>query len=202
MFDVGHKFHDIIQGYYWDCNMLEGDFKCIKCEKKFYARSPTICPFVKSHERRHLKFKEVVLKNEKYRISGRCDGYVWIETAKNKEEKHLQDIKSIANRLANDPPDKFCFEDLDVKGAKPDHIVQLNYYMWMSGVHKGHILYVSKQSNQIKSFYFEFDVLKLQPYLDQIWDIITKAEQIKAGNKIELPAPCSKKDCLCSELVL
>lgn len=203
-FDLGHAIHDIIQRYYWECGMLEGEFACIKCDKTFYARSPDACPFRKSHRRSHLKFKEVVLKNEEHRISGRCDGYVWVEIAKKgddvTEEKHLQDIKSISNRMPTDPEQSWCFEDLEERGPKPDHIVQLCLYMWMSGIHKGHLLYVGKATEQIKSFYVDYDYAVIEPYLQEIKGIIEMAEKLKAGEKVQLPPPCSKKDCPCETI--
>lgn len=201
-FDLGHAIHEVFQNYYWDCGMLEGDFRCIKCEKTFYARSPRECPFRKSHERRHLEFREVVLKNEEYRISGRCDGYVWVEIKKDVEEKHLQDIKSISNRLPGMPEQAFCFEDLDERGPKEDHIVQLMLYMWISEVHKGHLLYFGKATEQIKSFYVEFDYEVIRPYLEQIKRVIDQAEALKRGEKVQLPPPCSKKDCPCETIIV
>jgi hypothetical protein len=201
-FDLGSAIHDVIQGYYWDTNMLEGDFQCIKCDKTFYARSPQGCPFRKSHERRHLKFKEVVLKDAEHRISGRCDGYVWVEVGKDVEEKHLQDIKSIKNRGLNDPEQAWCYEDLKERGPKPDHVVQLNIYMWISGVHKGHLLYVGKNTSQITSFAVDYDHSVIEPVLAEIKHIIDESERIKLGTLKELPPPCSKKDCPCEEITL
>lgn len=200
-FDLGHAIHEIIQNYYWDCNMLEGTFSCERCGAKFWARSPLTCPECIDAKRKQLKFEEIVLKDEKYRISGRCDGYVWVETGKNKEEKHIQDIKSIQNRLPSMPEQAWCFEDLDERGPKPDHVAQLTLYMYISGVHHGHLLYVSTNSQQIKSFYVPYDEAVIQPYLNEISSIIDAAERWKSGEEIELPAPCSKKDCPCEEIV-
>jgi hypothetical protein len=197
-FDLGHAIHDIIQNYYWDCNMLEGDFECNKCGKKFYARSPNECEC--GAKKSSLRFKEVVLKNAEYRVSGRCDGFVWVETGKHTEEKHLQDIKSIQNRMPSMPEQAWCFEDLDERGPKPDHIVQLTLYMWMSEVRKGDLLYVSTNSQQIKSFSIVYDYSVIEPYLQEIARIIELSEKLKAGEEVILPPPCSKKDCACEEI--
>lgn len=199
-FDMGHAVHDVFQNYFWSCNMLEGYFRCIKCEKDFWARSPEKCPFRKTHERRHLKFREIPLVEQDYLISGRADGIVWLEVGKDKEEKHLMDIKSIQNRLPTHPPTSLCFEDLDQAGPKEDHVIQLMIYMWISGIHKGHLLYVSLQTLQQKSFYIEYDRDRIAPILSEIQDITIAAEKLKNGELKELPAPCAKKDCPCETI--
>lgn len=196
-FDIGHGIHDSIQGYFWKCGLLEGDFRCTKCDKTWWDVSPKECPFVKSHGRRFLEYREIPLADEEYHIVGRADGLILLEPGS--EEKHLMDVKSIANRMPNSSDRQVCYEDL-IEEAKLAHIIQLNFYMRMSGVHKGHLLYVAKNTSQIKSFYVEYDEELIQPYLDEIKMLLEWVEDLKSGKRKDLPQPCSRKDCNCEEI--
>ena len=204
-FDMGHAIHDIVQGYFWEAGVLEGEFRCIKCEKSFWATSPQTCPFVTSHKRRHLQFKEITLINPEYMLRGRSDGIVIMD-----DERYLMDIKSIANSTGNPHERNFTFEALDENGPRESHIVQLNLYMMMQqqnpdypevNIKKGHLLYVGKNSHQTKSFYIEYDPEVVKPYLDQIKRVMAWAEDIKNGSRVDLPDPCSKADCKCENLI-
>lgn len=201
MFDMGHKIHDIIQGYFWDVGMLEGEFRCRQCKETWYAVSPEACPKRPvTHGRKFMDFREISLKNDEFQMRGRADGIVLLEVEK-EIERHLMDIKSIANRLPTSSERQFCFEDLK-DGPKQDHVVQLNFYMWMSGIHKGHLFYVAKNSHQIKSFYLEHDYGIIEGYLDDIRITLDWTEDIRQGKRGDLPETCSRKDCDCENLIL
>lgn len=197
IFDMGHAIHDIIQGYFWDMGVLKGSYKCLKCDKIYHDLvSPDACPSgIKSHERKHLKYKEVRMVDEEHRINGRCDGIILVDGV-----EHLMDIKSIQNRTEKTPDQYFCFEDLE-DGPKSDHVVQLQLYMWISGIPNGHLLYVAKNTHMIKTFNIPYDFSILEPHLKEIEELIALAERWEAGEKIKLPDPCSRADCSCQELV-
>lgn len=201
MFDMGHKIHDIIQGYFWECGMLEGEFRCNQCKETWYTTSPEACPKVPlTHRNKFMEFREVTLKNDEYKMRGRADGIIKLEVEK-QIERHLMDIKSIANRLPSSSEKQFCFEDLK-DGPKQDHVVQLNFYMWMSEIHQGHLFYVAKNTHQIKSFYLEHDFSIIAGYLEDIKITLDWAEAIRSKERTDLPQPCSRKDCDCEHIVL
>lgn len=197
-FDVGHAIHDIVQGYFWDIGILRGDYECLKCDKLYKdILAPNCCPSgTKSHTRKHLRYKEVQAANESYLIRGRCDGILDIEN-----DQHVMDIKSIANRTTKTPIQQFCFEDLADQGPKHAHIVQLTLYMWMLQITRGHLLYVAKNDHQIKTFAIPYDENIIKPYLSEIEEIIAKAQALKEGQKIVLPAPCGKESCPCETIL-
>lgn len=200
-FDVGHAYHKIIQDYFWEAGILEGEYRCIKCDKGWWDTSPTQCIHRKSHTKRHLKYKEVPFKIPELLISGRADGIIHFDV-NHQIEKHLIDIKTIANRGSFVNERQHAFEDLKEKGAKHDHIVQLNFYMYALNIHKGHLLYVSKNTSQTESFYFQYDPAIIEPYLEQIRSIIQWAEDIKSKKRKDLPPTCAKGSCNCEDIIL
>lgn len=195
--DMGKAIHDIIQGRFWDIGILKGSYKCIKCDKIYHDLvSPTHCPVGgPTHTKKFLKYKEVIYKQPEYQVSGRCDGILMIEG-----EEHLMDIKSIQNRLPKSNERQFCFEDLEENGPKSDHIVQLTLYMWMSGIHNGHLLYVSKNNHMIKTYHIPYDYSVIDPYLKEIEHLLTLAQSVKAGNRVELPPCCGREKCPCETI--
>lgn len=192
VFDIGNAVHEIIQGYFWDIEILRGTFYCSKCEKTWEDKSPSHCPTNKAHVRRFLKYKEVALGSETLPIKGRADGILEIEG-----ELHLVDIKSISNRSQGMSEMQFCFEDLADSGPKPEHVVQLHFYMWMSGIKRGHLLYYSKNKGEIKTFAIPYNEEILKPYLDEISELVEKAEKLKRMEPVELPPPCGSDKCPC-----
>lgn len=193
--DIGSAIHDIIQNRFWDIGILKGSFKCIKCGKIYHDQvSPTICPSgMASHTRECLSYKEVIYKNAEYQISGRSDGIIVVPP------EELMDIKSIQNRLPSMTERQFCFEDLETKGPKFDHVVQLMLYEWMSEIHMGHLMYVSMNSPTIKTFAIPFDYKVIEPYLVEIKNLIAAAELLKAGKRPEMPITCGRADCPCEQ---
>lgn len=197
IFDMGNLMHDLVQGYFWEIGILKGTFKCIKCNKNYdELLAPKECP--KGHPSKYMLYREVKMKNEQYSLNGRCDGILAIEN-----EEHLVDIKSISNRGTSSGPNEFCFEDLDEKGPKHDHIVQVTLYMFMSGIHKGHLLYISKNKGRIKTFSIPYNENILRPYFNEIIYLKELAEKLKAGEltAAEMPIPCGRDTCSCEQIL-
>lgn len=199
-FDMGNALHELIQGYFWDIGILKGTYKCLKCDKRYHdVVSPLVCPSGKStHTRKHLKYKEVYLRSTTpdLPISGRCDGILVIDGG-----LHLMDIKSIKSRTLKSSEREFCFEDLDLQGPKRDHIVQLNLYLWMAGLEKGHLFYISKNDGKIKTFAIPYTPELLEPYFREIRYLVSTAKALKEGKKPELPEPCGRETCPCDEIL-
>lgn len=198
VFDMGHGIHDIVQRYFWEIGILKGSFYCIKCDKVYNDLvSPKACPSgIASHDRKSLSYREINLAAPECLIKGRTDGILDIEG-----EEHIMDIKSIANRTIKTPIQQFCFEDLEERGPKEEHVVQLTLYMYMSGVHRGHLVYVAKNDHKIKTFAIPYNYEIIKPYLSEIKDLIEKAEKLKQMEKVVLPAPCGKESCPCADFV-
>lgn len=202
IFDVGKHYHTLIQKYFWKCNMLEGMWRCNKCEKPtWWARSPDKCKDCGAPSY-HLEYREVFLSNEHYRMVGRSDGILYLEVNK-KEERHLVDIKSISNKGAqqNHLDPRVFFEDLDEQGPIQHHVIQLMCYQYMSDIHDGHLLYVGKNGHQMKSFHIQYNESVLSPYLESIQEAIQWANDLKYARRPDLPAPCDRKKCECEKII-
>lgn len=193
VFDLGNLYHDLLSQYFWSIGLLKGSYECYKCDKIYHELvAPKKCP--EGHSSKFMVYKEVKMTNEKFLLSGRADGILAFDHG-----DELVDVKSISNKGFPVNDREFVYEDLDVQGPKEAHIVQLMLYMFMSDIHTGHLLYISKNKGKIKTFKFEYDPKVLDPYLKEIDYLILLAEKWKAG-KIEaedLPVPCGKKDCDC-----
>lgn len=199
VFDVGNAIHEIVQTYFWDIGQLKGTYKCIKCDKLYYDLvSPTTCPSgKKTHKRSHLKYKEIKLTNDEYKISGRADGIVVIDG-----EDHLMDIKSIANRSPTSSDRQTCFEDVKLHGPKEEHVIQLCLYMFLTGLRNAHLLYFAKNTGQIITFAIPYDYGLIEPFLREIKHLLDCAERLKAGTLDKLPLPCGDEECLCHTILI
>lgn len=199
-FDMGNMIHDLIGEYFWSTGTLRGDYYCAKCDKIYYDElSPMACPSgIASHKKRHLQYREIKVEEAEHRLKGRVDAVLEIE----EDQTYIVDYKSIANRTLKTPDMQFCFEDLDANGPKPEHVVQLNLYMFMSGIHEGQLLYFAKNDGKIKTFHIPYNKKVIDPYLKEIKYLINLSEKFKNGElkKDELPAVCSRKDCKCEEV--
>src|SRR4051812_26470934 len=196
-FDVGHAYHNIIQGYFWDIGVLRGDFYCIKCDKVYKdLLSPARCPERKKNSRSVLAYREVQATHDEYKIRGRCDGILELDG-----EYHIMDIKSIMNRQSTTPQQSFCFEDLEVHGPKEDHIIQLTLYMWILNITKGHLLYAAKNDHKIKTYAIPYDYDIIAPYLEDIKSLLQTAKRLSEGERVQLPEPCGRADCPCETVI-
>lgn len=193
--DMGSALHEVVQGYFWEIGLLKGTYKCLQCDKLYHDLiAPNTCP--QGHKKRSLRYKEIILRNEAYKISGRSDGIIVIDS-----EEHIMDIKTIQNRLITSQARQICFEDLDKLGPKSDHITQLMFYMWMSKIHNGHLLYIARNTGQIKSFAVPYDFAIIEPYLVEIVSLINTANDLKQGKPVELPVVCGREACPCDTVI-
>lgn len=197
-FDLGNAIHDIIQTYFWDIGILKGTWKCQKCDKLYYNLvAPTTCPSgIKSHTKKFLKYKEIQVKHPTLPISGRADGVLVIDGS-----DHVMDIKSIQNRTVKTNERQFCYEDLEDEGPKPDHVVQLNFYMWLLRVERGHLFYVAKNDGMIKTFAIPYDYNIIKPYIEEIQRLVQIAKNLEEGDTVILPPTCGRKECPCHEFL-
>ena len=95
---------------------------------------------------------EVPIENEEYEIIGHTDGILEISGVKG-----ILEIKSMnANTFYS------TYE------PKPEHIIQINIYMFATGIKRGCLLYECKDDQALKEFYVMQDKSILDPILDKI----------------------------------
>lgn len=99
-----------------------------------------------------LKQVEVPVENREYNIRGHADGIIEISGAKG-----VLEIKSINQN-----------QFFALLAPKPDHLVQLNVYMFCLGIPRGVILYECKNDQELKEFFVKQDDAILKPVLEKI----------------------------------
>jgi len=111
-----------------------------------------------------LKQSEVPVDNKECEIRGHTDGIVEINGVKG-----ILEIKSMnANQF------------LSSYEPKPEHLIQVNIYMFCTGIPKACLLYECKDNQELKEFYIKQDPNILNPILEKI-RLVQKC--IKAGKE-------------------
>ncbi len=95
---------------------------------------------------------EVPIENKEYEIIGRADGIIQVNGIRG-----VLEIKSM-----NSHQFYSCFE------PKPDHLVQVNVYMFCLGIPRGCLLYECKDDQELKEFYVKQDESILTLVLQKI----------------------------------
>jgi hypothetical protein len=99
-----------------------------------------------------LKQVEVPVENLEYNIRGHADGIIEISGAEG-----VLEIKSINQNGF-----------FSLFAPKPEHLVQLNVYMFCLGIPRGVLLYECKNSQELKEFFVKQDEAILKPVLEKI----------------------------------
>jgi CRISPR/Cas system-associated exonuclease Cas4 (RecB family) len=175
IFEAGHAHHHRMQKHFAQMGILRGYWKCNICGK-VYGKENKIgifCPEdcdCKSNldssfnlNRKGLdlfEYEEILLKDDEHNFKGHCDGI--IELVKNEpDERYVVDFKTVK-------AEKFAI----LKDPDPVYIVQINIYMWLSGVKKSIIFYEEKNTHELKEFHLRYDA-------ERIEDIKTNALKLK-----------------------
>jgi hypothetical protein len=95
---------------------------------------------------------EVPIQNDEYQITGHTDGIIEI-----KGIKGILEIKSINSS---------GFYSL--YSPKEDHLIQVNVYMFCTGIERAVLLYECKDNQELKEFYLKLDADILTPVLEKI----------------------------------
>lgn len=99
-----------------------------------------------------LKQTEVPVENSEYEIRGHTDGILEIDSVEG-----ILEIKSMnTNQFYS------AFE------PKPEHLIQINIYMFCLNIPRGCFLYECKDSQELKEFYLKQDPSILEPILKKI----------------------------------
>jgi hypothetical protein len=95
---------------------------------------------------------EVPVENEKYEIAGTCDGIVQLGS-----KKGVLEIKSINTSGF-----------YSMHEPKPEHLIQINVYMFCLDIPRGCLVYENKDNQRLKEFYVRLDQSILDPVLEKI----------------------------------
>ena len=95
---------------------------------------------------------EVPIENADYEIKGHTDGIIEINGIKG-----ILEIKSINSS---------GFYSL--YSPKEDHLIQINVYMFCTGIERAVLLYECKDNQELKEFYVKLDADILNPILNKI----------------------------------
>lgn len=110
--------------------------------------------------------EERPLYNEGYRIKGFADDIL------NLDGDCIIEMKSMNTMQAS-------------KLTKPvkDHEIQLQFYMYLTGIHRGFVVYENKNNQDIIEFYLTYDESKISYILERIEDILNKTKEDKLADK-------------------
>lgn len=168
IFDVGHHKGYILQQYFWDMDILEGNYHCVECKHDWWAVSPRKCPNceVKSVIWYNLRYDEINIRSERWNITGHADGII-IQDGK----RILLEFKSIKNRDAKTGENAVTFDDLNQ--PKIEHMYQSNMYMDACDeagleIERGIVIYFAKNNQLMKEFPIRKMDMFLQPSYDKI----------------------------------
>lgn len=204
IFDTGHHFGYMIQGYLYEMGILYGEWKCRGCGHRwidmFENPSPKVCPSCKEklYLWYNLDYLEVPVANEDRSIVGHSDGIV-----KTLGKFRVLEIKTIKNRTKATHPSSVTYDDLNE--PRPEHLWQVSLYTYLINeeakkhgkkVEDAVILYGAKNDQGLKEFR-----IKLMPELyvaPQLEKIARMEKAIEEGILPERPAGCTGKtswDC-------
>lgn len=144
VFDIGTAFHSLVQNNWlkqW--GILWGNWKCPSCRKEFTSCSiKSVCPSCGSNE---IQYVELDLKNDEHGITGHCDGILVFN-----DKKYLLELKTCSSKQ---------FELITRMRNKPldAHVVQVQMYMYLTGVRSAIVLYFEKDESQVHQFEIHYD---------------------------------------------
>lgn len=204
IFAEGHQIHERWQTWLWDMGLLWGRWKCKECKKSFYDLAPVACDCGGD-----LRYKEVPLYDEEYRLLGHADGAVLCEDGK----VRLIEIKSIGIGTLRFEAPRIYEEyqkgeiDLDrlwlkIKRPLPSHLKQGNLYLMMAPKCHEYLadtdeiifLYEWKATQEARELVFKYRRPIVQELLDD-------ARSVKVSVDVGIPperahwADPNHKDC-------
>jgi len=149
IFDVGHYVHDMIREQYLaPAQVLFGQtWKCKTCGKQYGASDG---PYIKSPDECEVSDDEIFvygesyLQSKEYLIGGHVDGFIGTNAPDS-----ILEIKT--------SNDDYFKRNLQYEPA-PQHTLQMQIYMWLSGFQKGYLLYFDKDTSEIKIFVVPYNI--------------------------------------------
>lgn len=168
IFGNGHYMHDRWRSYLEKTGTILGRWQCDNCSTivgesdKLGVLKPDICQVC---EKGSLKYQEVGFYDEETWWGGHVDAIIDVDLFK----KYTLDLftnngkneNEIAGMQTTGVEDKYLIIDFktinprqfkDLNGPLPDHIVQMQIYLYLSGLKYGKFLYEDKWTQSIKEY--------------------------------------------------
>ena len=118
--------------------------------------------------------------NEKYHISFTPDIICEIDGF----GKMVGEIKSV---------NTFQFKKIS---EHPSGKKQLQWYMYLTGIHKGFTLMDDKNSQEFKVKIYDYDPSKVEEYIDRAEDVMLRYDRLLKDKKmVKRPSHCTSPDC-------
>lgn len=132
-YGVGSGWHFVMQNEFLGPHgILFGKWDCWGCHKIYGedmrpARRPKVCERCGGDR---FLYEEIFLKNDEYKISGHPDGIIELD-----RRKRVLELKSINEN---------GFKNRVDMAPDPNHVIQINLYLWLTGLRDGLIVYQNK----------------------------------------------------------
>lgn len=159
IFGAGHYMHDRWRDYFTRIGILRGRWICFSClykhgtDEKLGILKPDQCSHCKGNR---LIYSEVGVKDEVTNWYGHFDAICDLRKTKNKGDFNgetdplkchlLVDFKTI---------NPFQYDKLD--SPIPKHIVQIQIYLYLTGLYAGKLIYENKGNQRVKQFFIQRD---------------------------------------------
>lgn len=168
VFAEGNSIHSKWQSWIGKAGILEGNWKCVTCQNRWYGISPTECPSCQSSD---VTYREVPIQNDEHHLIGHADGII------NDGNKAVLEIKSVGlGTVKFEAPELFMPYSkgdisLDTLWRKirtpfPAHIRQVSLYMFCLGISEAVILYEWKPTQDVREFTLKFQEQQITSILD------------------------------------
>lgn len=153
-----------------------------------------------------LVAKDLPLKHEELRISGECDAIIW-NFRKNENDIHDEfiQIKKDNEIIAEGYDSDFIlvdFKSINSKAfyylkdkPKPEHELQLQLYLYLTGIRKGMMYYESKDTQETKYYFVDYNQTKIDKLIDDIQYIIRHVDEETVPDRDFEPSSWQCKYC-------
>ena len=213
--DLGSAMHAVIQeAWGGPSGLIWGGWRCTKCASLHGCDHNTGLVTVKSsipmptrcqcggdptERRRPFTFVEPGVVSERLKVRGKIDGLLKLPSC----EGEVFDIKTTGalDRPWRDPVTKAFVTLMDK--PKDDHVVQVQWYMWLSGIRNGRLLYLDRGAKKFETAFVEHEVgpndVAMENREQQIRDL-----REALGTRVPPSCPTSGRgqygDCACVEV--
>lgn len=175
VFEEGHAIHHKWQTWFWKAGVLSGTWKCKACNHTWVGVAPDSCTSCSSPD---IKYLEVPVSNDEYRIIGHSDGEIV-----DKQGKALLEIKSVGiGTVRFEKPGLFAdyskglltIDEVwkNIKTPFASHMRQGQLYMYCTGVHEIIFIYEWKPTQEVKEFSVKYNEDIVAPILMNCAQII------------------------------
>lgn len=180
VFEEGHAIHEKWQTWLWKAGVLAGLWYCKACDHTWNATAPSSCPSCSSVR---LKYREVPIHSDEYRILGHADGEVV-----DAEGRALIEIKSVGvGTVRFEKPGLFAdyskglitLDEMwkNIKTPFASHIRQATLYMYCTGIDTMVFIYEWKPTQEIKEFTIKYNEEIAAPILENCKVVIKSLEE-------------------------